>query len=482
MTSRSWRWWGGLVAFYAVVLGAWWWFATSVAPPVLADRLANPGETLIDRAVHWYAAGQEPENVLKKWKNTTSGIAVGLICHFVLVAMIGVWHRRHATSRTAAQARFDRASSALLIVLSLAFFLVTALRGMIHDYFLFWQIWQEILKGNDPWFLVRGRAREYPLNAYGPLFTLLAPLTLVGRLTQKMLFAAAYWLYAAWMVKDVAPSRRFPAWGGLLLLLWLANPYAWIEIALFGHYDVLVGLLCIAAVECRLQERDYASAFWISAGTLLKYFPGVLVPFLMLDGRRIRVRFLVTTLILGALGMATAGLIWGPSVLRPLTFAATREPADLSIFRFLIGARSPVPNDLVFFTIDQIATPVLLATLAWLWTWTRRTGFETLASCVLAVTATLVLYKVGFPQYPMVLFVLGPYWFVRDHEALRRRPALIASFCAYFAWVGWFDVLIVKERTFSVSELAGLVTLALGGLLAASIVLASPPTDQPAPG
>ena len=54
--------------------------------------------------------------MLKKWKGTTSGIAIGLICHFVLVAMIGVWHRRHATSRTAAQAWFDRASSALLIV------------------------------------------------------------------------------------------------------------------------------------------------------------------------------------------------------------------------------------------------------------------------------------------------------------------------------------------------------------------------------
>jgi len=472
---------GGLIALYAVVLAAWWWFATSVAPAILAERLASPGESVVDRAVRWYASNQRPEDVLKRWKTTTSAVAVGVICHLILTSMIGVWHRRHAPSRTTAQSRFDRANSALLFVLSLTFFLVTTLSGMIHDYFFFWQIWGEVLLGHDPWFLVRGRMREYPLNAYGPLFTALAPLTLVGPLTPKLLFALAFWLYAAWMIKDVAPSRRFPAWGGLALLLWLANPFAWIEIALYGHYDVLVGLLCIAAVECRLRGRDFASAFWISAGTLLKYFPGVLVPFLMLDGRRIRVRFLVTTLILGALGMGTACLAWGPSALRPLTFAASREPADLSIFRFLVGLRSPLPNDLVFFTIDQIATPILLATLAWLWTWTRRTGLEMFASCVLAVTTTLVLYKVGFPQYSMVLFVLGPYWLVRDHAALRRLPALIAAFCAYFAWVGWFDVLIVRERTFAVAEWAGLVTLVLGGLLAASIVRASPPADPSAP-
>ena len=63
-----------------------------------------------------------------------------------------------------------------------------------------------------------------------------------------------------------------------------------------------------------------------------------------------------------------------------------------------------------------------------------------------------------------------------------RRPALIAAFCAYFAWVGWFDVLIVRERTFAVAEWAGLATLVLGGLLAASIVRASPPADPSAPG
>ena len=315
----------------------------------------------------------------------------------------------------------------------------------------------------------------YPLNAYGPLFTVLAPLTLLNPLAPKLLFALAFWMFAAWLVKDFAPSRRLPAWGGLVLLLWLANPYAWIEIALYGHLDVLVGLLCIAAVESRMQERDYAAAGWISAGTLLKFFPGVLVPFLMLDGRRIRWRFLATTLVLGALGMGTACLIWGLSALRPLTFAANREPAQLSIYFFLPGAYAPFDTDFVLFTLEDLATPIMLISLAWLWAWTRRRRFETFSSCVLAATATLLLYKVGFAQYPMVLFVLGAYWFVRDHATLRRRLPLVASFCAYFAWVTYFDYLLYADRSYRIEQWGGLPTFCLGCLLMVSIVRAAPP-------
>jgi Glycosyltransferase family 87 len=468
-----------LVGLYAVGLALWWWFATSIAPGIMESAFTGRDSGFVSRCVYWYADDRSFEDVKKIWKITTFAIPLALICHLALVVMVDVWHRRHAPSRTAGQAQVEIATSALLVVLGLAFFVLTVLSGIRHDYFFFGQIWEQILLKHDPWFMVQGQRRIYPLNAYGPLFTVFAPLTLISPLAPKLLFALAFWMFAAWLAKDFAPRRRLPAWAGLALVLWFANPYGWIEIALYGHFDILVGLLCIAAVECRMRERDYASAAWISAGTLLKYIPGVLVPFLMLDGRRIRVRFLATTVILGAAGMGLAYLIWGSSVFRPLTFAVAREPAYLSIFRFLTGTYAPLPRDFfVIFTLEELASPILLATLIWLWSWTRRRRFEMFASCVLAVMVTLLLYKVGFTQYPMVLFVLGAYWFVRDHETLRRRVQLVAAFCAYFAWIAYFDVLMVAQRLHEVMEWAGLVTFVLGGLLVASIVRAAPPAPE----
>lgn len=470
---------GLLVVLYALGLSFWWWFAISVVPRVIESTFAGRSSPMVARAVANYAGVWQLKDVLKHWKIAAPAVVLAGICHFGLVLMVTRWRRRLRPARTVAQARFDLATAVLLIVLSLAFMLLTVWEGSIQDYYFFGQIWEQIVRGRDPWFLVRGEFLMYPLNAYGPLFTLLAPLTLLNPLAPKIFFALAFWGFAAWLVMDFAPRRRFPAWAGLILLLWLANPYAWIEIAFFGHLDVLVGLLCIAAVECRMREEDYASAAWISAGTLLKFFPGVLVPFLMLDGPKIRVRFLVTTLALGTLGMGAACLIWGPSPLRPLTFAAIREPAHLSIWRYMTGSHAPFDPDLVFFTLDQAATPVLLIALAWLWTWTRRRSFEMFASCVLVVTVTLLLYKVGFTQYPMVLFVLGAYWFVRDRATLRRRVPLVASYCAYFAWIAYFDVLVCTNRVFRNVDWEGLPTFCLGCLLVASIVRAAPPAVDP---
>ncbi|AMV39968.1 hypothetical protein [Planctomyces sp. SH-PL62] len=262
--------------------------------------------------------------------------------------------------------------------------------------------------------------------------------------------------------------------GGLALAVWFANPFAWVEIALFGHFDVLVALSCIAAAEARLGGRRWASVGWLTSGVLLKFFPGVLAPFLALDRGRIRWRYLAATAGLALGGMAFACGVWGTSALRPIGLAVRRESAYLSIFSFLRGPHSPIGRDTLFFSPDEYAGPVLLFALYQAWSWTRRTGFDPLASCVLAVTTTLALYKVGFPQYYMVLFLLGPYWFVRDRAKLVRRGPLAAAYLACFGWIAWFDVRIARETLSGLTNWVGLPTFALMLALLASVALAGP--------
>ena len=100
---------------------------------------------------------------------------------------------------------------------------------------------------------------------------------------------------------------------------------------------------------------------------------------------------------------------------------------------------------------------------------------------MLAIATTLLFYKVGFPQYQMVLFVLASYWVVARSKQIRNRVPLYVSLGCYFGWLGIFDVIeCTKGVDFhSMQEWAGLPTFLLGCGLIVCIVRAS--TTQATP-
>ena len=86
--------------------------------------------------------------------------------------------------------------------------------GLFHDYFFYLNMWYEVRQGHDPWFMVFGIEWDrVPLNAYGPLFNLLAVLAWVNPLAPKLLFAYAYILFSVWQIKEFAASRRLSVRG-----------------------------------------------------------------------------------------------------------------------------------------------------------------------------------------------------------------------------------------------------------------------------
>jgi hypothetical protein len=472
MTANTWRRTAAILIPYTVAVAAWSWFATAIAPGLIAGSLAGEGATWLDRAVQLIARGRALPVAQQEWRDASSALAAALVVHAALVLAILAWGRREGAAMDGVWLR--RGISGFLIVAGLAFLIATVLAGAVQDYFLYLGIWREVLHGRDPWFLVVGGIGPFSLNAYGPLYNILALPVLWNPYGPKLIFAAAYWFFVSWLVLDVGGRRGFSAWGRLALALWLASPFAWVEIAYFGHFDVLVALLAVAAAEARLLGRWGASVGWLSAGVLLKYFPGVLAPFLALDRGRVRWRYLAAVAGLSLAGMAAAGASWGPSVLRPLSLAVNRESAHLSIFRYLRGPYSPIGREALFFTTDQYATPLLLFALYRTWSWTRRTGFDPLASCVLAVATTLLLYRVGFPQYYMVLFLLAPYWFVRDFARLAHRGPLATAYVACFAWITWFDVRLAREDYARLVDWVGMPMFALMLAFVVSIALAGP--------
>lgn len=439
------------VSLYIAAAVLWAAFAHRVVPPIIAA--AYEGRSL--ERLNRFFRGRQPhplEHYFHLWGDFAAAVLIAGVFHLALVLLV----RRVIEDRRAAR---------LLVVFAAAFLAVTVLSGPRHDYVADLEIWGVIRGGGDPWWLQPEKG--IPLHAYGPLFNALAAPSALNPLLPKLLFASAYLATVAWLVKGSGLSRAG-------LFAWVANPFPWVEIAYFGHWDILVAVACVAAVHARSRGRDVAAGAWLASGILLKYLPVVILPFLVVEGRRVRVRLLLAAVLATAAGFALSGLLWGPSTFRPLTYGASRSSTLLSVFRFLRGAYSPLGP--FSGRADALATPclALAGSAVFAWCWLRRVGPA--AGSVLAVLATLLFYRVSFPQYQVVLLMLASYWIVAERRP-GRDPFLAASLGLYFGWLALFDVFYALvggvfhpgDRFAWTEEVVGLPTFLLGVVLLVAI-------------
>jgi len=455
-----------LCLLYGALIAGWLGFSRGFAQAIIAAHRER-SLPLVSRLVQGWGNLWPPATPLEQWIVFSWAVAIAGVFHIAVVLFVRALDQRSRDRRPVVDSAGHRLISIAASLLALAFLALTVTRGALQDYFMYLQMWNEIRMGKDPWFVVMGVWGTYPLNAYGPLFNVLAIPAAINPLLPKLLFALAYLIFAMWLVKSESESRQPSGWPRVLQLIWLFSPFAWIEIAYYGHFDVLVGLLCVAAVEARVRGRDILGGASLGLGVLLKYMPVVLLPFLVLDHGRIRARLGVAAAVTIVLGLAVSVLLWGQSTFRPLLFAASRPSEHLSIYRFLKGPYSPL-NWIVFNeNLDQLSVPVLVIALWLAWTRARRSAIGPMASSVVAVLVTLLFYQVGFPQYQMVLYVLGSYGALRFRAEIRHGTALWIAMACYFGWISAYDIIEAFKSIDStlIPLWAGLPTFLLGCVL-----------------
>jgi hypothetical protein len=466
-----------LVALYAALTVGWSAFAVWVVPPLLVAD--HPGSTVVavKRYIHRFASLYLARDTVGRWREFAGAVLIAIVLHMTIVLILRWFDLRAAEGRSATDVRADHRTSLLLSIISLVFLAVTVDWGPIHDYYFYLQMWYEVRQGHDPWFVVIGRNGIVPLNGYGPLFNLLAALTWIVPLAPKLLFAYAYILFSVWQIKSFTTSHRPSGMSMVMLTALFWNPFPWIEIAIRGHFDILVALFCLGAIRAWTRGHDVRAGICLGLGVLLKFFPVVLLPFLALDRGRLRPRFLIVALATIALGLGLSCAFWGSSTLSPLTFAATRRSNCLSIFKFLRGRYSPFrvyyPN------FDHTAPIVLFVALLRAWSWYRVRHPDIEAAGVVAVTTTALFYHTGFPQYHMVPFALGAWWAVRYWDVKRGRPARAFAVACYFGWLAafeWYYFTIKDGNAFYwryVEEIVGLPTFVIGCAFLTTVVLSA---------
>jgi hypothetical protein len=331
-----------------------------------------------------------------------------------------------------------------LMLLATGFWLViTTKTGARLDYNEYLMQWQIIVDAQlPPW-------GEHTTNAYGPLYNALALPYLVDPFLPKMLFVFVWMWVSVFLIGQALQRDDRPilhAW--FIATLMLTSPYLAILIAHYGYFDILPAGLCLLAVYLRLHQHDRMSGAALAGAVLLKFYPLALLPFIMLDGRRLRIRIGAWCIVCVCIGMLAGGLIWGGSVLQPLTFAGDRPSKWLSIFRYLSGPYSPLALWMENPNADHLSFPamVLFGGGTWLACWWRRVPL--IPACVAGVAIALQFYKVGHIQFQILLWVLIMYWLVTGSLLSREhRPALIAVL-TYLIWLTVFVMVYAVLRRY----------------------------------
>jgi hypothetical protein len=455
------------VLLYAALGIGWAGFAGRIVQPLLVAAHPGPLVEALKRHLRVPPVPFLCHDLLGRWREVWEAGLIAMAIHLAIVAILG-WR-----DRAAAGARPPRRMNLALAIIAAAFLAVAVIAPLRQDYFFYLEIWYHVRRGQDPWFTVWGGNGLAPLNAYGPLFNPLAGLAWINPAAPRLLFSTIYILFAIGMSQGFAAGRPPSTMRdlGLLALFW--NPFPWVEVAFYGHFDLLIGLACLGAVVAWGRGWDIRSGLCLAAGVLLKYLPLVLLPFLAIDRDRGRpcTRFLAVSLAAIAVGLAESWLIWGSSTFRPLMLAATRHATTLSIFRFLHGRYSPFYRLGIPGNYQSFSTPALLLAMCGVWCWFRARKPDVQTTAVVVVLVLLLGYRVGYPQYQMVLFVLAAGWLLGqwDRIRLRSRIAVVIAMALYFGWIATFDVAYMLVDAWNANidwegwqDMSGLPTFLLG--------------------
>jgi len=404
------------------------------------------------RALMWGRPNHPVDHYLELWSNFSGAVTFGMVAHGALVlylrwrgasASFTYWFRLYAAGMLA----------------------TTVLTWTRQDYFAYVEVWQMVRDGKDPWSVAPGG--QFPLNAYGPLFGLLAFPAAWSILVPKVFFASVYLFLLASLLPDSRTAGSRLQFG--LILVAVTTPWFWLEVVWYGHFDTLTAVLCIAAVALARRGLDAASGACVGLGFLLKLFPVLLLPFLGVWGRRLRPVLITSGVVTIVLGIGASVSVWGTSTFTPLRTNAARGSCFLSVSYYLRGPYSPFYSLTNRYDWDELSmfcfafVGLLLFAAAW---WYR---FDVVTKATLVLLSPLVFYKAGLPQYHTNVAGLLLYYSLvwpglptRD----RRLKTAILAYLGYLTAVNCVyvvtDFWVTRSRWSVLADVVGLPAFLIG--------------------
>jgi hypothetical protein len=310
-----------------------------------------------------------------------------------------------------------------------------------HDYVTYTLNWDHILSGGDPW-LGAQPDQSIPQNVYGPIYLLFAyPYSIYNKLP-RIIWTLFWYGLSYWLIIQIFNfSRLNENYKIILSMVLLLSPFLWITTVYFAHFDIVVAVLSLSSIEAKRRARNVMSGILISMAVSLKYYPIVIVPFLFISKKKVDIKFITSFILFTAIIFVTSYGIWKDSLFIPIKIAAARPSKLLSIFRFLRGEYSFLKLCNGINNVDIFSLPLLIISGGTVFIIYLIKNMDFITGSVLAVTVTLLFYKVGHYNYHMILYLFLIYWIIfTDFSKWVSATAIII----YMLFINLFQIGYMK--------------------------------------
>ena len=274
-------------------------------------------------------------------------------------------------------------------ILNIILFIILFYGGSRHDYSLYSITWQGVLN-QDP---------NIYYHSYGPLHLFFAFIFNLNPLLPKIIYGILFSIFQIFLfLKLLKLEDKF------LLLFYISIPCNFLIIAtvyFYGINDSIVAFFLFFSLIFKLDKKDVLSGIFLSVSILTKIYPILLVPFFILERKKINIKLLFSLIVSLIVIMLISFYFFGNRlILDPFMFGAARDPKLLSI---LASLSYDFPESLIVKKlIENNSFIVLVSTLMTIiFCLIKQTRI--LVSLILTYLTILITYKVGHMQFYLPL-------------------------------------------------------------------------------
>lgn len=274
-------------------------------------------------------------------------------------------------------------------ILNIILFVILFYGGSRHDYSLYSITWQGILNQDV----------NIYYHSYGPLHLFFAFIYKLNPLLPKIIYGVLFSIFQIFLF-----LKLLKLGDKILLLFYISIPCNFLIIAtvyFYGINDAIVAFFLFFSVIFKLNKRDVVSGIFLSVSILTKIYPILLVPFFILERKKINFKLLLS-LIISLIFILTVSIYFfgNKLILDPFMFGAARDPKLLSIFASL---NYDFPESLIVKNlIENNSFIVLISTLITIiFCLIKQT--KIIISLILTYLTILITYKVGHIQFYLPL-------------------------------------------------------------------------------
>tara|TARA_B100001029_G_C15042663_1_gene444781 strand:- start:563 stop:1675 length:1113 start_codon:yes stop_codon:yes gene_type:complete len=289
-------------------------------------------------------------------------------------------------------------------ILNIILFIILFYGGSRHDYSLYSITWQGVLN-QDP---------NIYYHSYGPLHLFFAFIFKLNPLLPKIVYGILFSIFQIFLfLKLLKLEDKF------LLLFYISIPCNFLIIAtvyFYGINDSIVAFFLFFSLIFKLDKKDVLSGIFLSVSILTKIYPILLVPFFILDRKKINIKLLFSLIVsLIVILLISIYFFSNKLILDPFMFGAARDPKLLSI---LASLNHDFPESLIVKNlIENNSFIVLISTLITIiFCLIKQT--KLIISLILTYLTVLITYKVGHIQFYLPLCAFFSFLLIYEKKYL----------------------------------------------------------------